>query len=80
MCLLQECGQRRAHTERVEREKKVLGVALETARAAVPLETARSGESLQGLHARLCAAERTRDEALGRLEAAGACVKRLEAR
>lgn len=51
---------------------------LEKALSQKPVERARTGETLHELHRRVCVAERARDDALVKFEAASVSLKRVE--
>ena len=79
VCPSQECGERQAMLERVQREKKMVEKELERVTSQKPVETARTGDSLHELHKRVCIAERARDDALVKFENANALLQRAEA-
>ena len=75
---LKECGEHQAQFERCLREKKMVEKELESINAERPAEIRQTGESMHNLQTRACLAERAKDDALVRLEAQVAQVKRLE--
>lgn len=75
---LQECGERQAMLERVQREKKAAEKELEKALSQKPIEVTRTGDSLHELQKRACIAERARDDTQVKLDSANVSLKRAD--
>ena len=76
---MQECGEKRASLESVEREKRNLDRELERVRAQQPMDAALTRENMQQLHSRVCRAEQVEQEALRKVESALIAQRAAEA-